>query len=66
MTRPTILIVDDEPSIIDNITYALNTEVFATVAVNTGVDLRVYITDAAGVVIFNSDEGRGVGADYSQ
>lgn len=32
----------------------------------THVDLHVYITDARGRVIFDSDQGREVGRDYSQ
>ncbi len=32
----------------------------------TDVDLRVYVTDAKGVVIFDSDGGRAEGEDYSQ
>jgi len=32
----------------------------------TSVDLRVYVTDAAGTVIFDSDGGRDEGADYSR
>jgi two-component system sensor histidine kinase CreC len=32
----------------------------------TEVDLRVYITDANGIVIFDSDNGRDEGEDYSQ
>lgn len=30
------------------------------------VDTRIYVTDAAGKVLFDSDGGRDVGADYSQ
>lgn len=33
--------------------------------VKTRVDLRVYVTDAAGIVIFDSDGGRDEGVDYS-
>jgi two-component system sensor histidine kinase CreC len=32
----------------------------------THVDLRVYVTDAKGVVVFDSDGGRDEGEDYSQ
>ncbi len=32
----------------------------------TQLDLRVYVTDAAGRVLFDSDNGRDEGADYSQ
>lgn len=32
----------------------------------TGVDIRVYVTDARGVVQFDSDAGKAVGEDYSQ
>lgn len=32
----------------------------------TQLDLRVYVTDVAGIVVFDSDDGRDVGADYSQ
>ena len=32
----------------------------------TQIDLRVYVTDAAGRVLFDSDGGRDEGADYSQ
>ena len=32
----------------------------------TGVDLRVYITDAAGKVTFDSREPKNIGADYSR
>lgn len=32
----------------------------------TGVDLHVYVTDASGRVIFDSDNGRAEGEDYSQ
>lgn len=31
-----------------------------------GVDLHVYVTDANGLVIFDSDDGRAEGQDYSQ
>ena len=34
--------------------------------VKTRVDTRVYITDAGGKVVFDSEEGRDEGADYSQ
>jgi len=34
--------------------------------VKTGVDLRVYVTDDRGVVVFDSDGGRDEGRDYSQ
>jgi two-component system sensor histidine kinase CreC len=34
--------------------------------VKTSVDHRIYITDAAGTVLFDSDGGRDEGADYSQ
>lgn len=34
--------------------------------VKTGVDLRVYVTDGKGVVVFDSDGGRDEGKDYSQ
>jgi two-component system sensor histidine kinase CreC len=34
--------------------------------VKTSVDTRVYITDANGMVLFDSEEGRDEGADYSQ
>jgi two-component system sensor histidine kinase CreC len=34
--------------------------------VKTDVDLRVYVTDAKGVVIFDSDGGRAEGEDYSE
>ena len=36
--KPTILIVEDEPSIIDNMTFALETEGFTVVACHTGGD----------------------------
>lgn len=32
----------------------------------TQLDLRVYVTDAAGRVVFDSDDGRAEGADYSR
>lgn len=32
----------------------------------TSVDLRVYVTDAAGIVVFDSDGGRDEGKDYSR
>ena len=32
----------------------------------TQIDLRVYVTDAAGRVVFDSDGGRAEGADYSK
>lgn len=32
----------------------------------TGVDLRVYVTDARGMVLFDSDGGKAEGQDYSQ
>ena len=32
----------------------------------TSVDIQVYVTDAAGKVIFDTDNGKAVGADYSQ
>jgi two-component system sensor histidine kinase CreC len=32
----------------------------------TRLDLRVYVTDARGVVLFDSDQGRDEGRDYSQ
>lgn len=32
----------------------------------TRVDLRVYVTDHSGIVIYDSDHGRAEGADYSQ
>ena len=32
----------------------------------TSVDLRVYLTDAAGIVLYDSDDGREVGRDYSR
>ena len=32
----------------------------------TAVDLRVYVTDAAGVVLYDSDGGRDEGRDYSR
>ncbi len=32
----------------------------------THVDLRVYATDSEGIVVFDSDDGRDEGADYSQ
>ena len=31
----------------------------------TGIDLRVYVTDQLGTVLFDSDEGRDEGKDYS-
>jgi two-component system sensor histidine kinase CreC len=31
-----------------------------------GVDLRVYVTDPKGIVVFDSDGGRDVGRDYSR
>ena len=34
--------------------------------VKTRVDLRVYVTDAKGIVVFDSDGGRAEGEDYSQ
>ena len=34
--------------------------------VKTRVDLRVYVTDREGIVIFDSDAGRDEGKDYSQ
>jgi len=34
--------------------------------VKTRVDLRVYVTDSAGIVIFDSDGGRDEGKDYSR
>ena len=34
--------------------------------VKTRVDLRIYITDQAGLVLFDSDNGRDEGRDYSQ
>jgi two-component system, OmpR family, sensor histidine kinase CreC len=30
------------------------------------VDLRIYVTDASGIVLFDSDQGRDVGRDYSR
>lgn len=32
----------------------------------TAVDLRVYLTDAAGIVLYDSDAGRSEGLDYSR
>ncbi|MGD2119608.1 MAG: two-component system sensor histidine kinase CreC [Chromatiales bacterium] len=32
----------------------------------TQVDIRVYVTDGSGKVVFDSDSGRDLGADYSQ
>ena len=32
----------------------------------TQLNMRVYVTDAAGIVVYDSDEGRDVGADYSK
>ena len=32
----------------------------------TSVDLHVYVTDADGIVIFDSDDGRAEGKDYSR
>ncbi|MBT3296002.1 MAG: two-component system sensor histidine kinase CreC [Verrucomicrobia bacterium] len=32
----------------------------------TRLNVRVYVTDAAGIVVYDSDGGRDVGADYSQ
>jgi two-component system sensor histidine kinase CreC len=32
----------------------------------TRVDIRVYVTDAGGIVLFDSDDGRAVGEDYSE
>ncbi len=32
----------------------------------SSLDLRVYVTDATGKVIFDSDQGKAVGADYSR
>lgn len=32
----------------------------------TSVDIRVYVTDARGIVVFDSDDGGAVGEDYSQ
>ncbi|MET0263915.1 MAG: two-component system sensor histidine kinase CreC [Rariglobus sp.] len=32
----------------------------------TAIDLRVYVTDAQGIVRYDSDEGRDEGADYSR
>jgi len=32
----------------------------------TRVDLRVYVTDDQGIVVYDSDAGQAVGADYSQ
>lgn len=32
----------------------------------TGLDLRVYVTDAHGVVVFDSQDGAAVGQDYSR
>lgn len=32
----------------------------------TAVDLRVYLTDAAGIVLYDSDDGHEVGRDYSR
>lgn len=34
--------------------------------VKTEIDLKVYITDARGIVIFDSDQGRRLGQDFSQ
>ena len=34
--------------------------------VKTDVDYRIYITDAAGIVLFDSDAGRDEGKDYSE
>ncbi|MDB5106684.1 MAG: integral rane sensor signal transduction histidine kinase [Fibrobacteres bacterium] len=34
--------------------------------VKTGMDLRVYVTDSAGMVVFDSDGGRDEGKDYSR
>ncbi len=34
--------------------------------VKTRVDLRVYVTDSAGIVVFDSDGGRDEGKDYSR
>ena len=44
---PNILIIDDEPSIIDNISFSLETEGFSTTACSTGGD---------GLNAFNSDD----------
>jgi len=32
----------------------------------TQVDIRIYVTDAKGIVIFDSDQGNAVGEDYSE
>lgn len=34
--------------------------------IKTGVDIRVYVTDARGIVIFDSDGGKDEGKDYSK
>lgn len=31
----------------------------------TSIDLRVYVTDERGIVVFDSDNGRDEGTDYS-
>ncbi len=43
---------------------SFNAQVFGLT--KTHVDLHVYITDAAGIVLFDSDNGLNEGADYSQ
>lgn len=32
----------------------------------TRVDIRIYVTDAKGIVVFDSDESKAIGEDYSQ
>ena len=53
---PKILIVDDEPSIVDNISFALETEGFSAISCTTGGDALTEL-EAAGFDLIILDIG---------